>query len=78
MDPNINVTVALMQEDIKHTKETIDRVEGKLDAFIEASEKHFAAKWVEKTLAWFLFTIAALCIAYLFARLVGATFTKFP
>lgn len=74
MEANQEVTIALMQQDIKDTKETIDRVEGKLDKFIEASERHFAAKWTETALKWFIFTIAGLIITYAFIKFVGTQF----
>jgi hypothetical protein len=74
---NIDVTIAHMQDDIKHTADTVDRVEKKLDAFIASSEKHFAAKWVEKLLVWFLFTIAGLVIMYVFYVFVVATGSRF-
>lgn len=66
-----NVTIARMQEDIKHTAEAVDRVEEKLDKFIEASEEHFAAKWTETALRYFLVTIAGLIITYTFIRILG-------
>ena len=74
---DVNITIAHMQDDIKHTSEAIDRVEIKLDKFISASQEHFAAKWTENAIKWFLFTLAGLIITYLFFRVMGINISSF-
>jgi len=74
MDQDNNaITIALMQKQIEDTNETVNRLETKLDKFIESSERHFAAKWTETALKWFIFTIAGLIITYAFIKFVGGT-----
>jgi hypothetical protein len=74
---SVSVTITRMQDDIKHTSEAVDPVELKLDEFIKASQQHFAAKWTEDAIKWFLFALAGLVVTYLFFRIVGININTF-
>jgi len=41
-----------LETKLTSTEKTVERIEDKLDTFIEKADTKFAAKWTEKLLVW--------------------------
>lgn len=59
----LEISMAKVEGRLKSVEDTTDRIERKLDRFIESADNRYAPRWVAEAIKWFFGLIIAAFIA---------------
>ena len=73
MEQSDSIKIAILQNQMDNIKNTTERIEKKLDTFLEQAPNLFAGKWVENTIKTIM-TITLIAVLGALLALVGLHF----